>query len=720
MSSSDHNSTIATLLNSLEEALDEGNPSDVLAFLRVLRMNGVDDQTSADLVAIFSDSPQADDFDDTRQWIAHHRQRIAPATDDGPSAGSDSLIDIEIDDELSDFDDFGDFDELSAVDEVDEVNPFDDFDGFGDIGDFDDIGDFGDLSMDDEDASSDETHKQGQGPSGGDISQTPFASGHTPAPSPTTGQMPASTATDDEVSTAITGEREMTRQLGREHLQALSEASGATSGDAASVFDHPTRREFQASPPPNDETAEPSPNDDMPAPTREAFNFDYDSTSDSGPHDSVAESDAGSGDEHFEPGELPPPLTEESSSSPESSEEMDFDFDLGPTSAPSSSESAFDQPPTTNPGDGDDPMGYAPPPTDDDAFFPPPLSNGDADSSHVESNTPAPFPESPSVSNALPHSDREPQDTTDAPKQTPQRDVQKTPLASQSQIQGSEAQPPSEGDKMDSAPLNEDELLALGEELSTGDMGPPKKSTTLPGPPSRTSSQAGSYRGEPMLPDNSSPKSLGNEPTPAHESPSPLNAPGFSHPNEPTNKFDRQDPDVEEAYKTPSGADRSAPQPLTESSSFYLEEVQDAPASAPSSPTSSDDAGSGDDVTIEDAVNRARALYEQGEFQTSMELVEAILELEDHSDAQELQRLLEGELERMQANRLGSLALTPCLEISMGEMAQLDLDHRAGFLLSQVDGMLTFEDILDMSSMSRLETLTVLADLYEEDIIGID
>ena len=45
------------------------------------------------------------------------------------------------------------------------------------------------------------------------------------------------------------------------------------------------------------------------------------------------------------------------------------------------------------------------------------------------------------------------------------------------------------------------------------------------------------------------------------------------------------------------------------------------------------------------------------------------------------------------------------------------LDHRAGFVLSQVDGFLSFEDICDLSGMSRLQTLRTLALLLDREII---
>jgi len=48
----------------------------------------------------------------------------------------------------------------------------------------------------------------------------------------------------------------------------------------------------------------------------------------------------------------------------------------------------------------------------------------------------------------------------------------------------------------------------------------------------------------------------------------------------------------------------------------------------------------------------------------------------------------------------------------------MPFDHRAGFIVSQVDGSLSFEDICDLSGMTRLETLRTLVQLLEAGVIA--
>jgi hypothetical protein len=49
----------------------------------------------------------------------------------------------------------------------------------------------------------------------------------------------------------------------------------------------------------------------------------------------------------------------------------------------------------------------------------------------------------------------------------------------------------------------------------------------------------------------------------------------------------------------------------------------------------------------------------------------------------------------------------------------LSLDHRAGFLLSLVDGISTVEEILDMSGMTRLEALRLMYTLTQQNVVAL-
>ena len=60
---------------------------------------------------------------------------------------------------------------------------------------------------------------------------------------------------------------------------------------------------------------------------------------------------------------------------------------------------------------------------------------------------------------------------------------------------------------------------------------------------------------------------------------------------------------------------------------------------------------------------------------------------------------------------VGSMDQVPILAISEGVLATQGLDHRAGFLLSCIDGLMTIEHLLDIAGMPRFEALRILSSL---------
>jgi hypothetical protein len=48
----------------------------------------------------------------------------------------------------------------------------------------------------------------------------------------------------------------------------------------------------------------------------------------------------------------------------------------------------------------------------------------------------------------------------------------------------------------------------------------------------------------------------------------------------------------------------------------------------------------------------------------------------------------------------------------------LDLDQRAGFVLAQIDGRSSYNDIVSVTGMDELETLGILSRLAREKIIA--
>jgi hypothetical protein len=76
-------------------------------------------------------------------------------------------------------------------------------------------------------------------------------------------------------------------------------------------------------------------------------------------------------------------------------------------------------------------------------------------------------------------------------------------------------------------------------------------------------------------------------------------------------------------------------------------------------------------------------------------------------------------LRQMYTARIGPLDKVPVVLVSRDQMRWLSIDHRAGFVLSLVDGVSSFEMILDVSGMPELDALRILGELSQQRIIGV-
>jgi tetratricopeptide (TPR) repeat protein len=114
----------------------------------------------------------------------------------------------------------------------------------------------------------------------------------------------------------------------------------------------------------------------------------------------------------------------------------------------------------------------------------------------------------------------------------------------------------------------------------------------------------------------------------------------------------------------------------------------------------------------------ARELFALGDFSGSLEMIERILRVDPtHAEARAYLRQNESTLVAMYESKLGSLGTRPRLSIHPEEVMWLNLDHRAGFLLAQIDGVVSYEDLFALSGLPRLDTARILASLVSEGVI---
>jgi hypothetical protein len=117
-----------------------------------------------------------------------------------------------------------------------------------------------------------------------------------------------------------------------------------------------------------------------------------------------------------------------------------------------------------------------------------------------------------------------------------------------------------------------------------------------------------------------------------------------------------------------------------------------------------------------------------------LERARELQKMDDHSGAREL--LLEAQalwpdltgladalarsenkLQTIYESKIGKLSAVPRVRLKEDEVIWLNLDHRAGFMLAQIDGTLSFEDLFSVSGMSRLDTARILAQLLDQRVI---
>jgi tetratricopeptide (TPR) repeat protein len=124
------------------------------------------------------------------------------------------------------------------------------------------------------------------------------------------------------------------------------------------------------------------------------------------------------------------------------------------------------------------------------------------------------------------------------------------------------------------------------------------------------------------------------------------------------------------------------------------------------------------DEQIADWMQLARDRFALGDFSGSLEVIERILAHDPaHPEALAYLRDNESTLVHMYESKIGRLDAVPRLALRPEEVTWLQLDHRAGFLLAQVDGTASFDDLFALSGLSRLETARILARFVTDGIV---
>ncbi|HMR77734.1 MAG TPA: hypothetical protein PKD61_21645 [Polyangiaceae bacterium] len=113
--------------------------------------------------------------------------------------------------------------------------------------------------------------------------------------------------------------------------------------------------------------------------------------------------------------------------------------------------------------------------------------------------------------------------------------------------------------------------------------------------------------------------------------------------------------------------------------------------------------------------------YAMGDFTGALVVAESILEADPGDEqAQRYAESCRDVLTQMYSARLGPTDQRVVVAVPPDQIRWLSLDHRAGFLLSMIDGTSNIDEILDISGMARLEAMRILFMLYEQQVIRLE
>jgi hypothetical protein len=123
---------------------------------------------------------------------------------------------------------------------------------------------------------------------------------------------------------------------------------------------------------------------------------------------------------------------------------------------------------------------------------------------------------------------------------------------------------------------------------------------------------------------------------------------------------------------------------------------------------------------VDGLIKSARDRLELDDHSGAMNLIEKAAELAPEDPVvQRLRERSEVVLTSMFESKLGRLDARPRLLLRPDEIIWLNLDHRAGFVLAQIDGSVTYEDLFAICGMSRLDTLRILSQLVGAGVIAV-
>jgi hypothetical protein len=148
------------------------------------------------------------------------------------------------------------------------------------------------------------------------------------------------------------------------------------------------------------------------------------------------------------------------------------------------------------------------------------------------------------------------------------------------------------------------------------------------------------------------------------------------------------------------------PRPISDAPVVTLVGMEEVPDSSP-------------EIEV-DPQSEMKERFALGDYSGALVVAESLLEENPtHVEAREYAESCRSVLQQMYMARIGSLDRVPIVAVARDQLRWLSIDHRAGFVLSLVDGISSLEMILDVSGMASLDALRILFELVEQRIISL-
>ena len=115
-----------------------------------------------------------------------------------------------------------------------------------------------------------------------------------------------------------------------------------------------------------------------------------------------------------------------------------------------------------------------------------------------------------------------------------------------------------------------------------------------------------------------------------------------------------------------------------------------------------------------------RDMLELDDFSGALDLLGKLAEIvPDNDEVLQMRAEAQSGLISIYSSKIGDLGKIPRVSMAQDEIIWLNLDHRAGFILSLVDGHMSFDEILSVSGLELTYGMRILVQLLQERVIEV-